>query len=50
MAPAAAPAPPSAAPSAPQPAESGLGLAWYLVIGVLIALALFFFVRRRKEV
>ncbi len=39
----------TAAPPA-QPAEqSGLGMAWYLVIAVLVVAALFFFVRRRKE-
>ena len=41
---------PSAAPPAAQPAEqSGLGMGWYLVIAVLVVLALFFFMRRRKE-
>ena len=48
-APAASPQP-SAAPSAAQPAEqAGLGMAWYLVIAVLVVLALVFFMRRRKE-
>ena len=41
---------PSAAPPAAQPAEqAGMGMGWYLVIAVLIVLALFFFMRRRKE-
>ena len=41
---------PSAAPPAAQPAEqSGLGMAWYLLIAVLVALALFFFTRKKKE-
>jgi hypothetical protein len=41
---------PTAAPPAAQPAEqSGLGMTWYLVIAVLVAVALFFFMRRRKE-
>ncbi len=47
--PAAAPPSPSAAPPASQPAEqSGLGLAWYLVIAVLVA-AVVFVARRRKQ-
>ena len=48
-APAASPQP-SAAPPTPQPPESsGLGLTWYLVIAVVVAAALFAFMRRRKE-
>ncbi len=51
-APAAAPAAPSkaaAAPAAPAGEASGLGTMWYVLIAVLIALALFFFTRRKKE-
>ncbi len=52
-APATTPAPspaPSATPPASQPAEpSGQGTMWYWVIAVLVALAVFFFVRRRKQ-
>ena len=41
---------PSASPPAAQPAEqSGLGMTWYLVIAALVAVALFFFMRRRKD-
>jgi len=48
-APAASPPQASAAPPAAQPSEqSGLGMAWYLVIAVLVAVALFFVMRRRK--
>jgi len=50
------PAAPAASPppSAPQPASQraeagGLGLIWYLVIAVLVAVALFAFLRRRKQ-
>ena len=52
-APAAAPAAspqPGAAPPAMPPAQtsSGLGSTWYVLIAILIALALFFFLRRKK--
>jgi hypothetical protein len=53
-APAASAQPPaSPQPSAPQPASRpaeppGMGLTWYVVIAVLVAVALFVFLRRRK--
>ena len=48
-APAAAPAAPSPAMPAAPPAEaSGMGTMGYVIIAVLIALALFFFTRRKK--
>jgi len=48
-APAAAPAQPSDAQPASRPAEpSGQGLMWYVIIAVVIAAALFVFMRRRK--
>jgi len=47
--PAAAPQP-SAPPPVSSPAEAtGLGVMWYVVIALLVALALYFFVRPRKE-
>ncbi len=46
----AAPPPPSAAPPASQPAEpAGQGTLWYWVIAVLVAVAAFVIVRRRKQ-
>ncbi len=48
-APAAAPQPSATQPASPPTEQSGLGLTWYVVIAVLVALVLFFFVRRRKE-
>ena len=50
--PAATPQPaaaPAAAPT-PAPAEAtGMGTMWYVIIAILIALALFFFARKKKE-
>ncbi len=43
-----APQPSAPPPASPPAAASGLGLVGYLVIAVLVALALFFFARRRK--
>src|SRR4029077_18453755 len=49
----AAPPQPAAAPAAaptPAPAEAtGMGTMWYVIIAILIALALFFFTRKKKE-
>jgi len=47
--PAASPQPSAAQPAAPPAEPSGLGTMWYVLIAVLVAVALFFFVRRRKE-
>jgi hypothetical protein len=46
--PAASPEPSAPPPASPPAEQSGLGLTWYLVIAVLIALVVFF-VRRRKQ-
>jgi uncharacterized membrane protein len=48
--PAATPAAPPPAPSAAPPAEaSGMGMTWYIIIGVLVLIALFLFMRRGKS-
>jgi len=43
-----APQPSAAPPASPPPEASGLGVMGYLLIAVLVALALFYFARRRK--
>jgi hypothetical protein len=48
-APAASPQPSVAQPASTPAEPSGLGLMWYVVIAVLVAVALFVFMRRRKE-
>ena len=49
-APAAAPAAPPPSPSAAPPAEaSGMGALWYVIIGVIVLIALFLFMRKGKS-
>ena len=48
-APASASPPPSAVPPPPPPSEAtGLGMTWYVLIALLVAVVLFFVARRRK--
>ena len=48
--PAAAPPAPAPAPAAAPPAEaSGMGSTWYIIIGIIVLIALFLFMRRGKS-
>jgi len=47
-APAVSPPPNAVQPASPAAEPAGLGRMWYVIIAVLVALALFFFLRRRK--
>ena len=48
-APASTPAPTTSVPASPPAAASGLGMTWWVLIAILIALAVYFFMRRKKE-
>ena len=50
MAPVAAPQPSATPPASPPAESSGLGLTWYVVIALLLAVVVFVIVRRRKQV